>query len=89
MLDTTMQILVPMQAGGDGGASIKDWVLAIAGNVFIILFVIRALGDYARKDYGGLLSNVAVAAIIACFVYLTDGTINVLKTLARMILGIG
>lgn len=69
------------------GADFKDWVLVIAGNLFIVIFVIRAIGYYAKKEWGEMIAHIAVAIIIAGFVYATDDTVNLLKGIWGLITG--
>jgi hypothetical protein len=71
---------------GDG-AQLKDWILAIAGNIFIVILVVRAVGYYAKKEWGELVTHVLMAVIIAGFVYFTDGTIVVLKQIWNLLSG--
>lgn len=71
---------------GDG-SDLKDWVLALAGNAFIILFIVRSVGSYAKKEWGELVVNILAGVLIAGFVYFTDGTITVLKQLWGLLTG--
>ena len=61
------------------GADIKDWVLLIGGNIFIIIMVIRSISCYAKKEWGDLVTNLVVAAVIAWIVYSNDSFIEFLK----------
>jgi hypothetical protein len=71
---------------GDG-ADFKDWVLALAGNIFIVLFIVRSVGAYAKKEWSELTVNILAGVLIAGFVYFTDGTIDVLKQIWTLITG--
>ncbi len=72
---------------GITGADFKDWVLVIAGNIFIVIFVIRAIGYYAKKEWGEMIAHIAVAIVIAGFIYMTDDTMNLLKAVWSLIVG--
>jgi hypothetical protein len=63
------------------GAEFKDWVLVIAGNIFIIVFVGRALGFYAKREWGEFFLHIFGGIIVAGFVYANNTTINILKDL--------
>ena len=69
------------------GIAIKDAVLVLAGNVFIIIFIVRTVGAFAKKEWGELVVNVVAAIVIIGFVYFTDSSIEVLKSIWSMILG--
>lgn len=76
-------------AAGDlpDGVAFKDWVLLLAGNIFIIIFVIRAIGAFAKKEWGELVVNFLAGIVIAGFVYFTDSSIAVLKSIWTTIFG--
>lgn len=69
------------------GTSFKDWVLVIAGNVFIVVLVVRGIGHWVKREWGDLIVHFLVAILLAAFVYMTDQTVAVMKTLAKMIFG--
>lgn len=69
------------------GIAIKDAVLVLAGNVFIIIFIVRTVGAFAKKEWGELVVNVVAAIVIIGFVYFTDSSIEVLKSIWSMIFG--
>lgn len=69
------------------GSSFKDWVLVIAGNIFIVILVFRALGHYAKKEWGELLTTVLAAVFIAGVIYANDQTMTLLKNIFNMIFG--
>lgn len=61
------------------GAAFKDWVLVIAGNVFIVILVARAIGYYGKREWGELIMHVLVSVLIAGFVFANNLTISLLK----------
>lgn len=44
------------------GSDLKTWVLLIAGNVFIIILVIRAITYYAKREWGELIGHFLAAS---------------------------
>ncbi|MFK0009906.1 hypothetical protein ACIQTZ_22915 [Paenarthrobacter sp. NPDC090520] len=66
---------------------IKDAILVAAGNIFIIIFIFRSLGAYAKKEYGELITNVLAAVVLVGFIYFTDSSINVFKWIWGQISG--
>lgn len=69
------------------GADIKDWVILIAGNVFIVILIFRMISHYAKREWGELLTNFLIAIFIAWIVYSTDTFITFLKWLANKVSG--
>jgi hypothetical protein len=69
------------------GESFKDAILVIAGNIFIVIFIFRTVGAYAKKEWGELITNLLAAILIVGFVYFTDSSINVLKWFWGLITG--
>lgn len=69
------------------GAELKDWILTIAGNVLIIIFVVRSIGYYAKKEWGEFIVHIIVSVILVMFVYFTDNTIKVLQTIGKLVIG--
>lgn len=69
------------------GVGFKDYVLVISGNIFIIIFVVRAIGYYGKREWGEMVAHVAVGIIIAGFVYANNTTMNMLKSLWNIFAG--
>lgn len=69
------------------GADLKDWVLIIAGNIFIVILVVRSVGYYAKKEWGELIGHFLVAVVIAGLIYANDQTLSMLKGLWALITG--
>lgn len=63
------------------GTDLKNWVLILAGNIFIIILVVRAVGYYAKREWGELIGHVLVAILIAGFIYANDATVTLLRNL--------
>lgn len=71
-----------------GDASgLKDWVLLIAGNIFVIFLVARAVGYYARREWGEMIGHLLAGVLVAGLVYSTDATVNLLKEAWQKLIG--
>lgn len=70
------------------GAEFKDAVLVLAGNLFIVIFIVRMVGSYAKREWGELVTNFLAAIVIAGLIYMNEQFIEVLKKLTSMIFGI-
>lgn len=61
------------------GADFKDWVLIIAGNIFIVILVIRSVGYYARKEWGEFVGHIVGAILVGGLIYANDAAMALLK----------
>lgn len=68
-------------------SAFKDWLIIIAGNIFIVILVFRCIGAYAKRDWGDLVMNLSAAVVIAFLVYANDSAIALLKQLASAAFG--
>lgn len=62
------------------GSGIKEWVLAIVGNLFIVVLVVRMVSHYAKAEWGALMTSLAAAIVLVGFIYFPDDVISILKT---------
>lgn len=69
------------------GAELKDWIIILAGNIFIVILVVRAVSHFAKREWGELLGTILIAIFIGWIVYSTDTFINFLKWAAAKITG--
>lgn len=69
------------------GAELKDYVIILAGNIFIVILIVRMISHYAKREWGELLTNFLIAVFIAWIVYSTDTFITFLRWLATKISG--
>lgn len=69
------------------GAEFKDWVLIIAGNIFIVVFIFRSIGAYSKREWGELITNFLAGVLIAGLIYANDQTIGLLKGIWNLIAG--
>jgi hypothetical protein len=70
------------------GASILTWILALASNVFIIIFIVRVIGAFGKKEWGELVINVIAAVLVAGLIYSNDATLTFLKNLWNSFIGV-
>lgn len=66
------------------GAGIQKWVLAIVGNIFIIILVVRSVSYYAKAAWGELATNLAAAVVLVGMVYFPNDVISILKTVWQL-----
>lgn len=80
--------MIPLDAAsGLTGEDFKNWVLIIAGNVFIVILVVRAVGYFAKREWGELIGHILVAVLIAGFIYSTDTMLSLIKGVVKLIFG--
>ena len=77
---SVVQLAVPLaNSNVPTGADFKDWVLVIAGNIFIAILVLRAIGHYFQREWGELFGHIAAGVLVGGLIYANNQTINVLK----------
>jgi hypothetical protein len=79
---TAAQVAVPAAPADPNvptGADFKDWVLVIAGNIFIAILVLRSIGHYFKREWGELFGHLAAGVLVGGLIYANNETINVLK----------
>jgi hypothetical protein len=88
-LATTVATAVPAADSGNvpTGADFKDWVLVIAGNIFIAILVLRSIGHYFKREWGELFGHLAAGVLVGGLIYANNETINVLKGFWGLISG--
>lgn len=69
------------------GQPIADWVLAVAGNIFIIILVYNALQFFAQKAWGAMIALFAGAIVVGAFVWANGPTITFLKWIIGQFFG--
>jgi len=65
----------------------QELALKVVGNVFTVVFIVRALGAYIKKDWGDMISQIVFAMVLVGFIYFTDQSIGILKFLWNITLG--
>lgn len=63
------------------GEGLKDAILVILGNIFIIILAVRAVSYYAKREWGDLITHVAAGILIAAIIYFPDQVVSLLKSL--------
>lgn len=76
-----------MEITGITGDAFKDWVIAILGNVFMIVLVVRSVGYYMKREWGELIGHLVIAVIVAAIVYFPDQFIGLLQGVWNLFTG--
>lgn len=76
-----------MEITGITGDAFKDWVIAIIGNVFMIILVVRSVGYYMKREWGELIGHLLVAVVVASIVYFPDQFIGLLQGVWNLFTG--
>ncbi|MFD8597720.1 hypothetical protein ACFV1L_22220 [Kitasatospora sp. NPDC059646] len=63
------------------GSSLKTWVLAIAGNLFLAVLALRAVGHFFKKEWGEMITLCLAAIFVGAIVWFPDGVKTVLTDL--------
>ncbi|MEU5418395.1 hypothetical protein ACFY1P_24750 [Streptomyces sp. NPDC001407] len=63
-----------MQLALTTGAELQNWVFLVAGNIFLIVLAVRAIGHYAKREWGELLGHFMAGVVVAGFVFASDST---------------
>lgn len=71
------------------GTDLKDWVLLLAGNIFVVILAVRSVGYFAKREWGEFTGMIIAAVLVAGFVYFPDQAISVLKQVWQTFLGEG
>lgn len=79
LLASVVEVSAPQASSVPTGANFKDWVLVIAGNIFIAILVLRAIGHYFKREWGELFGHIAAGVLVGGLIYANNQTINVLK----------
>ncbi len=69
------------------GNELLDWVITIAGNMYIAIALLRSLHYWGSEKYGSLALFLSTGSIVACCIWLNEQTINFLKFVGSKLLG--
>lgn len=69
------------------GDAIRDGILVLAGNIFIIIFVVRSVGAYGKKEWGELTINLLAAVLLVGLIYFNESFIELLRNVWQLIVG--
>lgn len=61
------------------GSGVRDLVLGIAGNLFIVVLALGAVTFWAKTEWGRFITLVLGALLVAGFVYMPDQSIAFFK----------
>lgn len=71
----------------DGLSGIKDWLLAIGGNLAIIIFFFRAIGAWLDRQTSSMIGNTVMFVIVIAFVYFNSQMLDFVKEIAKRVFG--
>lgn len=71
------------------GEDLRDWILLVAGNIFIIVLAARSVGHFAKREFGEMIGMCVAAVVVAGFVYFPDESIDFLTDIWQTFLGSG
>lgn len=63
------------------GEGLQELVLSILGTFFIIILAARAVGYYAKREWGELITHLVAGVVIAAIIYFPDQVVGLLKSL--------
>lgn len=71
------------------GTGLRDAVLVVLGNVFVIILAVRAVGYYAKREWGEMVVHLVGGVVVAAIVYFPDSVVTLLKNLWNLFAGGG
>ena len=54
------------------GSEIANWIIAIVGNIFIVVVVVRLLQGWMKDEWGKIVSVLAGAVLVGACIYFPD-----------------
>ena len=69
------------------GEAVKDGLLLIIGNAFLVVLAVIAFGLWARKAWGEFVTTIAGAVVVVGFVYFPTQSVDFLKKIWELIFG--
>ena len=66
------------------GADLKDWVLLVAGNILIVILAVRAIGYYAKREWGELIIHIVAGVVVGIIVWNSSGAIAFLQAAGKL-----
>jgi hypothetical protein len=61
------------------GLAFRDWALVIAGNIFVIILAVRAIGYYARRNWSDMTAHVIGGVLVAGIIFFPDRVLTLLQ----------
>lgn len=69
------------------GEAIKDGILLLIGNAFLVVLAVVAFRCWATKQWGELVAVFAGAVIVAGFIYFPTQSVELLQNIWELIFG--
>lgn len=67
------------------GTAAKDWIVTVAENIFIALFIIGAVKAFGKKAWKTMGTLLVMAAITAFVVYRPDDALALLERFSKLV----
>lgn len=71
------------------GAELRDWVLLIAGNIFMVILAVRSVGHFAKREWGEFTGMLLAAVVVAGIIWFPTQTIELFRQIWQTLLGNG
>ena len=71
------------------GAELKNWILTVAGNVFVAFLALRATGHFIKKDWGEMVTMAVAAVFVAGIIWFPDEVRSLLSGVWNKVSGSG
>ena len=78
-----------MNIKGITGNELADWIIAIVGNVFLVILIIRLVGAWMKDQWGQVIGILVGGIIVAAAIYMPDQFKSFLTGLWKLIMGQG
>ena len=62
------------------GTGLRDAVLVVLGNVCIVIHAVRAVGYYARREWGEMVMHLVGGVLVAAVIYFPSQVVELLKS---------
>ncbi|MEV7418981.1 hypothetical protein [Streptomyces sp. NPDC089919] len=54
------------------GSELRNWILAVAGNLFAAILAVRAVGYFIKDEWGKMITLVVAAVFVGAMIWLPD-----------------
>lgn len=69
------------------GNELLDWLITIAGNIYLAIAIIKTGQFWGSEKYGSLALFLGTGIIVGCFIWLNEQTISFLTFVGSKLLG--
>lgn len=66
------------------GQEILDWVIAIVGNLFLIVLVVKALQYFAKAEWGEFIGLLIAGVLLGSFIWMPEQTTAFFRYIAGL-----